>query len=126
MTQSTLGTRILRLRTQRGITQAELAEALGVTDRAVSKWETGIGYPDFALLIPLADFFAISLDDLLRGKSRTVQTFFADYTNTRFQDTVNSYLKEGWRIADFKLTGTQDSAFGAILFEKEDFEENES
>ena len=52
MNELSFGTRIAELRNISNITQLELAEKLGVTDRAVSKWETGSGYPDIALLPP--------------------------------------------------------------------------
>ena len=48
------GTFIGMLRRQMGLTQAELAERIGVTDKAVSRWETGKGFPDLSLLQPLA------------------------------------------------------------------------
>ena len=61
------GTLIKDLRTRRGITQAQLAETLCVSDKTVSKWETGKGYPDISLLQPLAEALHISLTELLTG-----------------------------------------------------------
>ena len=52
------GAFIARKRKEAGLTQLELAEMLGVTNRAVSKWETGAGLPDTALLTRLADALA--------------------------------------------------------------------
>ncbi len=59
-----LSEQIKTLRTQRGITQAGLAEALGVTGQAVSKWERGISLPDIALLPQIAAFFGVTIDRL--------------------------------------------------------------
>lgn len=56
---------ITKRRKERGITQDELARHMGVTKASVSKWETGISFPDIALLPQLATFFDISIDDLL-------------------------------------------------------------
>lgn len=56
------------LRKERGMTQAELAEALGVTNKAVSKWETGEAMPETALLLPLSRIFGVTVDELLDGK----------------------------------------------------------
>ena len=56
---------IANLRRTRGITQEELATALGVTNQAVSKWESGQCCPDIQLLPPLASYFHVSVDDLL-------------------------------------------------------------
>lgn len=58
---------IKTLREQRGMTQAELAELIGVTDKAVSKWETAKGLPDISLLEPLAAALGASLPELING-----------------------------------------------------------
>ena len=49
------------------MTQNELAEKLHITDKAVSKWERGLSFPDISLLIPLAEILDINLYDLLKG-----------------------------------------------------------
>ncbi len=61
------GAVIRQLREKRWLTQAELAERLNVSDKTVSKWETGRGYPDITLLEPIAEVFGISLTELLAG-----------------------------------------------------------
>ncbi len=53
------------LRKQRGLTQEELAEQLNVSFQTVSKWETGVSMPDIGMLPVLADYFEISIDELL-------------------------------------------------------------
>ena len=62
---------ILRLREARGLTQRALAEAIGVTDKAVSKWETGRGLPDLSLVEPLSQALGVSVAELLTGDVRT-------------------------------------------------------
>ncbi len=62
----TINEKILRLRKVRGLTQAELGEKLGVTDKAVSKWEQGNGMPDLEQIQSLGEFFGVSLDYLLK------------------------------------------------------------
>ena len=121
MNELTIGTRIADLRTALNLTQLELAERLGVTDRAVSKWETGASYPDITLLPQLADIFNVSTDYLLRGQPMVKQEFYVDYANSKFNDTVNKkYLANGWNIVDIKLSSDGDGAcMCAILFEKE-------
>lgn len=61
------GKTILFLRTQRGITQRELAEEIGVSDKAVSKWERGVGGPDISLLSRLAIALDVDIESLLEG-----------------------------------------------------------
>ena len=62
---------ICLLRKQRGLTQAELAARIGVTDKAVSRWETGKGFPDVSLLPPLAEALGTSVTELLAGEPLT-------------------------------------------------------
>ena len=66
MRQSTLGSFIRFLRKQNQMTQAQLADRVGVTDKAVSKWERDVSYPDIAIFPKLADIFGITVNDLLR------------------------------------------------------------
>ena len=54
MNQYVTGTMIKRLRENKRMTQQQLAEEIGVSDKAISKWETGRGYPDISLIEPLA------------------------------------------------------------------------
>ena len=60
-----IGTVIMRLRKEHGMTQDQLASALGITFQAVSKWENGISSPDISTLPLLADLFGVSVDQLL-------------------------------------------------------------
>lgn len=62
------GAFLAHLRKERGLTQRELADMLHVTDKAVSKWETGKGFPDLKLLEPLARALEVSLVELLQGE----------------------------------------------------------
>ena len=66
MKQSTLGSYIRSLRIQNRMTQAQLADRLGVTDKAVSKWERDYSYPDMALFPKLADTLGVTANDLLK------------------------------------------------------------
>ena len=65
MDNETLGIRIRALRREFGMTQRALAEALGVTDKAVSKWERGLNFPDLGLIEPLAAALGTSAAALL-------------------------------------------------------------
>ena len=69
MNQYVTGAMIKKLREKAGMTQLELAEKLQVSDKAVSKWETGKGYPDITLIEQLSEALGISAIDLLSGDS---------------------------------------------------------
>jgi len=69
MNRNDLGSRIAQRRKELGMTQRELADGLGITDRAVSRWERGIGSPDISLLEPLAETLKMSIDELMTGKT---------------------------------------------------------
>ena len=65
------GAAIKQLREKRGMTQAELADQIGVSSKAVSKWETGRGLPDLTLIQPLAQALGVSVIELMNGQSVT-------------------------------------------------------
>ena len=66
--KKTLGTMIAELRKQHGMTQLELAEKMGVTDKAVSKWERDLSCPDINSLPNLAEILGVTVDDLMQIK----------------------------------------------------------
>ncbi|MEY8482906.1 helix-turn-helix domain-containing protein [Lachnospiraceae bacterium 48-21] len=63
-----IGQLIYRLRKENRLTQLQLAEQLGVSDKAVSKWERGMGCPDVSLLTDLSNIFHVDLEKLLSGE----------------------------------------------------------
>lgn len=67
MNQYVTGSAIKKLREKCHLTQAELAAKLSVSDKTISKWETGKGYPDISLLEPIAKVFGISITELISG-----------------------------------------------------------
>ena len=62
MDNQAIGNFIKALRTEQGLTQKQLAEKINVTDKAVSRWETGKGAPDVTLLLPLSQLFGVSVN----------------------------------------------------------------
>ena len=68
MDHTKIGGLIRRLRQERGMTQRQLAERMGISDKTVSKWERGMGCPDLSLLPDLSDIFHVGLDQLLTGE----------------------------------------------------------
>ena len=81
-----IGAKIRLLRRQNDVTQDMLADHLGVTPQAVSRWESGICYPDMNSLPLIADYFSVTMDELLC------------YTNARKEQKVETYLEEAERL----------------------------
>lgn len=69
MTKQTFGATISSLRKEKGMTQLELARQMGVTDKAVSKWERNLSFPDVASLPKLAEVLGTSVDELLEVRT---------------------------------------------------------
>jgi DNA-binding XRE family transcriptional regulator len=84
MNQYITGQVIKTLREKERLTQAELAEKLGVSDKAVSKWETGKGYPDIMLMEPLASLLNISVIELLAGETIVNKNQAANMMKVKF------------------------------------------
>ena len=84
MNQYVTGAVIKELREQKKMTQLQLAEILGVTDKTVSKWETGKGYPDITLLEPIADAFSISVTELISGNRIKNENVSANMMRSKF------------------------------------------
>ena len=78
------GTTIKHLREERNLTQAELAEKIGVSSKTISKWETAKGLPDISLLQPLAQALGISVIELMNGEHITNQNISANMLRSKF------------------------------------------
>lgn len=72
MDPKNIGSTIAKLRKKVGLTQAELAEKLNVSDKAVSRWENGLGFPEVTQFPALAAIFGISVDQLMTGRRRGI------------------------------------------------------
>ena len=86
-----LGENIKRLRRERNLTQEALAEFLGVTFQSISKWERGEGYPDITLLPAIADFFKVSIDEIM------------GLNKAQDEQEIKRLLKEHDNLTDEKL-----------------------
>ena len=75
MDQIKIGRFIAECRKKKGLTQMQLAEMLNITDRAVSKWETGRTMPDSSIMIELCDILEISVNELLCGEVITMDNY---------------------------------------------------
>ena len=84
MNQYITGAVIKELREKKHLTQAELAEKLCVSDKTVSKWETGKGYPDISLLEPIAKVFDVSVAELITGNAVSNENVSANVVRSQF------------------------------------------
>ena len=86
--EQTFGMRIALLRKEKTMTQEELAEKLGVSSQAVSKWENDVSCPDIQSLPRLARLLGVTVDELLSGKSQDVQMLSAEERKSLDQLTL--------------------------------------
>lgn len=71
MDQKKIGIFLRELRKEKKLTQEQLSEILGVTNRSVSRWENGVNLPDFDLVIEIATYFDVSIEEFLDGERKT-------------------------------------------------------
>ena len=84
MNQYVTGAVIKELREKHKLTQSELADKLNVSDKTISKWETGKGYPDITLLEPIAEAFGVSVTELISGKAISNVNVSANMLRSQF------------------------------------------
>ena len=97
------GSFIAQARKAKGLTQKELAKRIGVTDKAVSRWETGTGFPEVSCLEALADALEVSVLELLRGEpceNDTISVSSADISVREALQVLNNGVKRGLARAD--------------------------
>ena len=75
MDQVKIGKFIAKCRKEKNMTQAELAEKLNITDRAISKWETGKGMPDSSIMLDLCNELNITVNELLSGEMIKMENY---------------------------------------------------
>ncbi len=89
MKKQTLGMMISSLRKEKGMTQLELAERMGVTDKAVSKWERDLSFPDINSIPKLAEVFETSVDELMQVQTATKE----NKNKSKANEIVDTALK---------------------------------
>ena len=118
-----LGANIAKYRKEKGLTQDKLAELLYVSDKTVSKWETGKSGPDILIISDLADVLGVEVDDLLRGtskknKDRRVSKWLNIIFICIFLFVVCllMYVKfNSWNVYDFKSTNENFYVSGYVV-----------
>lgn len=99
MDQKKIGSFLKELRKEKGITQEEFAENLNVSGRTVSRWETGTNMPDISLLIEIAEFFDVSIPEIINGERKSeimneevkeVADKLSDYANAEKETIIKN------------------------------------
>ena len=121
MEKEKIGKYIRKKRIEKGMTQQQLAEKIQVTEKAVSRWETGRGVPDISLLEPLAEELHVSVTELLNGEERVqeeavhdTKAHMADIDITNVIEYVQENRKEKYNTG-FKI-GIGCLAVSLVLF----------
>lgn len=102
MDQIKIGKFIAERRKSLNLTQMQLAEKLGITDRAISKWENGKAMPDSAIMLELCEILQISVNDLLHGEVISMENYNKELENT-LVDLVNQKVKNDKRLLDLQV-----------------------
>jgi transcriptional regulator with XRE-family HTH domain len=133
--KETFGQRFTRLRKQRGLTQEELGEKIGISGQAVSKWENDASMPDVGILVQLSDLLCVSLDELLgreipstrivpaEERKNIDDMIFRIRVDSEEGDKVNVNLPMKIIKAGIKLGMTMPQINGNKALEGIDFEE---
>lgn len=116
MKKQTLGMMISTLRKEKGMTQLELAEKMGVTDKAVSKWERDLSFPDINSILKLAEIFEVSVDELMQIKTDTKENI----GKNKVDEIVDNALKGigiamGIAVTVLTVLGELDSKSAFIM-----------
>lgn len=119
------------LRKEKGITQEKFAEKLNVSGRTVSRWETGNNMPDISLLIEIADFFDVSIPEIINGERKSeimneevkeVADKLSDYANaekeTILKNIRNSSIIGTIALAVYSVLELTGLVFQNMIFEK--------
>lgn len=106
MVQSEFGAFLSQLRKEKGLTQKQLAEALFVSDKAVSRWECGSNYPDISQLQPLAEVLGVSLAELLNAKRMDEPASIA---------VANDAIKSAFSFSEQEIAGVRTKLRRKIL-----------
>ena len=94
----TIGEIIRELRKQQKITQEELAEQIGVTPQAISRWERDVGYPDITQIVPLSKALGVSTDEILGANVGTVEEQIKEYIDLSLKASMEGDYEKSIEI----------------------------
>lgn len=103
MEQKKIGNFLKELRKGKNLSQEQLAEILNVTGRTVSRWETGTNMPDISILVELAEFYEISIPEIIEGERKNYSM------NEEVKETV-------LKVADYEAFKDQNVRYSLFMF----------
>ena len=112
MSNEILASNIRKNRKNKGLTQLQLAEAIYVSPQTVSKWENGFSEPDSEKLCAMADFFGISLDNLVRSQGKNEENAYIAVDGGGTKTDFLLFSTEGEIFDRFQLGGCNPNAYG--------------
>lgn len=108
MDQKKIGSFLQKLRKEKELTQGQLADRFNVSDRTISRWETGVNMPDLSILIEISEFYEVEIEEILDGERKS--------------ETMNDELKGTLlKVADYnemknlQVAKAGNIAFGAVF-----------
>ena len=105
MDQKKIGSFLKYLRKEKGVTQEQLAEHLNVTARTISRWETGNNMPDISLLIELAEYYEVSIPEIVVGERKdeqmTEETRNTAKSLSEYSESEKEFLLKSIRVKSF-------------------------
>ncbi len=112
MDQIKVGSFLKELRKGKELTQQQLAEKLNVSDRTVSRWETGSNMPDIAMLVEIADFYDVSIPEIIYGERKN-ENMNTETKKTAF--AMAEYSSNEKKNSKKKIVAALLSAFGIFI-----------
>ena len=112
MDQRKIGAFLKELRKEKGITQEQMAEELGVSGRTISRWETGSNMPDIGMLVEIAEFYDVSIPEIINGERKS------ENMNQETKETavaMAEYSRNELKTGKQRIIGALLSGFGIFV-----------
>ena len=112
MDQVKIGSFLKELRKEKNLTQEKVAEELNVSNRTVSRWETGSSMPDIGMLVELADYYAVSIPEIIAGERKSENM---DQETRETAVAMAEYSRSEVKAGKIKVAGSLTAAFGLFI-----------
>lgn len=113
-----IGKKIKKLRRQRGVTQQQLANSIGISFQAVSKWENNIALPDITLAPVLASYFGVTMDELFENNLKEIEDDVEHIVNEAYESRESDSARSRQILAEGLQKYPQNVIFVPIVCKK--------